>query len=1284
MALPVFSVSRAEVVDGTHVRVYFTCPVENSTSNCAPANFVFGGSFSLTPQSATAGGDYIDVEVNQMRANTPQTITVSNVRDALSRSLRNPKSASFTGQGGSPRIESVIGIDSRTIRVVFDEPMTNCPTLLNPANYIFTGPYDLSTLSVSHVNSRTVDIATTSTVPRFEYEISIVNVFDVLNNVIDPNLGKTHFTSSDRPKLLEAVALTNPLRLRLSFDREIRSTPAFLSWRNFTVTGPKHFTVLGAQFNGVYAVEIPYANAVAGGLYTVVVGTAVDTLNRELDPYYTTTTFLGVPGDTPLNVLSAEHVGGLNILVKFNQGVVANSALFDPSNYTIGGTTVQYITQRSPDEIYITVNNLVTNVTYRLYVYNLTSIFNTTLYIYSAYFTTDFLHVASARAMSTRKVDVWFDRDVKNEAALLNPTNYYFTGPTALISEQVIRLNSKAYRITTSELDMRQSGSYVAHVNYAKGAAGELLDPIYRTAAFSGFGVSPELDSAIGETESTIVLTFDEAMASATLTPTTNYTVVCTTEPWLMHAEAQDTNTIRMLFNKDVSDTAVTFSNYTFTCPTGLTLTASSAARVNGYTIDVDTIGAMRTGDANYTVLVQNVTDTDGNDVALSHRSVTFDGFGFDPEVVSATYLDSTHIDVLFDLPVEQVSAETEANYVIDGQSTPDIDAAVLDADTVTVHITTGTTFTAGNYTATVSGVTNLIGSPVDPANNSGAFIVAGLPSLPFQNHKTLTNGLLAYYPMDYNANDYFDNALNGSFPSGTPATITGKLINGYYLGPTWDNPELNTILLPSSALFDNLDYCSISAWVNIASFAAGNWHLIAGRYGQFACAIRDDGTLYLQAYNVAGIVQTYSTLAITAGSWYHIVAIWDGTYLKGFINNMQVVGEYITTGSTLVDSSGGNRWRMGCVQEPSGGAKHSALTGYLDEVGIWDRGLTKTEISNLYNSNAALSYDVVGPEVVSASFTDTTHLNVVFNEQLDSTTSETPGNYAITGASTPSVLTAVLDAGLLDVDLGLDAAMVSGAYTVTVSNVEDTVGNVVQAAYNHAHYSAVVGPFGGHASLGSDLVSYYKLEDANDSHTNNNHGGITGVLTPAVGKINNCYDFNTANNAWPTEYITVAPSASLNAMTQVSISCWLYPRLDAAGWWHQVIGRNNSYLLTVVDDPGGPMDHMIYMGIYTAGGLGQFVTNDPLIYADNWYHIVATFDGTNMKIYLNGIWQKTEPHGSPGNLACDVTKSVFFSGNSDGHSATNGLIDEIGIWNKALTQPEVTDLYAGGSGLGY
>jgi len=80
---------------------------------------------------------------------------------------------------------------------------------------------------------------------------------------------------------------------------------------------------------------------------------------------------------------------------------------------------------------------------------------------------------------------------------------------------------------------------------------------------------------------------------------------------------------------------------------------------------------------------------------------------------------------------------------------------------------------------------------------------------------------------------------------------------------------------------------------------------------------------------------------------------------------------------------------------------------------------------------------------------------------------------------------------------------------------------------------------------------------------------------------------------------------------------------------------------------------------------------------AGTWYHVVCTADGTNQYIYIDGVQRDTTTSG-----ASDVTTELQLGIYSDESSnALNGKIDEVRIYDKALTADEVTDLFTSGQG---
>jgi hypothetical protein len=86
-----------------------------------------------------------------------------------------------------------------------------------------------------------------------------------------------------------------------------------------------------------------------------------------------------------------------------------------------------------------------------------------------------------------------------------------------------------------------------------------------------------------------------------------------------------------------------------------------------------------------------------------------------------------------------------------------------------------------------------------------------------------------------------------------------------------------------------------------------------------------------------------------------------------------------------------------------------------------------------------------------------------------------------------------------------------------------------------------------------------------------------------------------------------------------------------------------------------------------------------------NWHHIVFTWNAYgNLTLYVDGVLEHQQ--ASAGNLANVDVNNISFNSNADGTYNTGSAceIDECGVWNRELTQAEVTALYNTGAGLTY
>ena len=201
--------------------------------------------------------------------------------------------------------------------------------------------------------------------------------------------------------------------------------------------------------------------------------------------------------------------------------------------------------------------------------------------------------------------------------------------------------------------------------------------------------------------------------------------------------------------------------------------------------------------------------------------------------------------------------------------------------------------------------------------------------------------------------------------------------------------------------------------------------------------------------------------------------------------------------------------------------------------------------------------------------------------------------------------------------------------------------------------------------ALSDGLVGYWKMDEASwngtageviDTSGNGNNGTATGGTSTGLGKYGNGGVFDGTD-----DYTQMSTTALPIGNTARTISLWIRPTTIAEFrsilYWGSATGNS----MTGLDLSSSA----IRFGFFS----NDLNTPNGKITANVWNHVVATFDGSNRKIYVNGAL-----------AASDTTTTNTVSGNlSIGKRSTSffpGSIDEIRVYNRALLPDEVSKLY--------
>jgi glucose/arabinose dehydrogenase len=192
----------------------------------------------------------------------------------------------------------------------------------------------------------------------------------------------------------------------------------------------------------------------------------------------------------------------------------------------------------------------------------------------------------------------------------------------------------------------------------------------------------------------------------------------------------------------------------------------------------------------------------------------------------------------------------------------------------------------------------------------------------------------------------------------------------------------------------------------------------------------------------------------------------------------------------------------------------------------------------------------------------------------------------------------------------------------------------------------------------------------ASDASGNGNTGAISGA-TRGTGRYGGALSFDGVN-----DWVTVNDTNALDLTTGMTLEAWVRPA-NVSYWRTVVIKEQPSqlvYALYASTDNGRPSGH-----VYTTGDIA--LLGPAALPVNTWSHLAMTWDGLTTRIYVNG--SQVASSALTG-TAVTSTSPLRIGGNAVWAEWFNGLIDEVRVYNRALTASQIAsdrDTPIGGGG---
>jgi glucose/arabinose dehydrogenase len=236
----------------------------------------------------------------------------------------------------------------------------------------------------------------------------------------------------------------------------------------------------------------------------------------------------------------------------------------------------------------------------------------------------------------------------------------------------------------------------------------------------------------------------------------------------------------------------------------------------------------------------------------------------------------------------------------------------------------------------------------------------------------------------------------------------------------------------------------------------------------------------------------------------------------------------------------------------------------------------------------------------------------------------------------------------------GLTAGTYTGTITVTAAGASGSPKSVAVTLTVASPVTGLVGAWGFDEAAGTTTA---------DASGNGNAGTLNGAARTTSGRFGSALDFNGTSN-----WVTVNDSASLRPATGLTIEGWVYPTATGSGGnvWRTLAlketANNLAWALYAYGSAGFPSGHVFTSGESWARGTAAL----PLT---TWSHLATTWDGSTVRMYVNGTQVGTTTR--TGTLVTS-TQPLRFGGNSVWPEWFRGRLDEIRIYNRALTAAQV------------
>ena len=202
-------------------------------------------------------------------------------------------------------------------------------------------------------------------------------------------------------------------------------------------------------------------------------------------------------------------------------------------------------------------------------------------------------------------------------------------------------------------------------------------------------------------------------------------------------------------------------------------------------------------------------------------------------------------------------------------------------------------------------------------------------------------------------------------------------------------------------------------------------------------------------------------------------------------------------------------------------------------------------------------------------------------------------------------------------------------------------------------------------------LVAHWELDETSGGTAEDSAGDNDGILhggpqwRPYRGRMNGALEFDGAD-----DYVDCGNSSVFDITDEITVAAWVNISAVNVDWQTIIAKGDSAWRLSTAEN-----DMRFHFAV-TGGPPWNYVNGDTVVDADEWHHVCGTYDGTNMRLYVDGLEDSASPVADSDGVTVNEY-NVFIGENEERRDRYwDGLIDDVRIYSCPLTTTEVYELF--------